>query len=215
MAVIFDLDNCLAPATAVGEALYAPAFAAIRMANDGSVSTDALALAFKHMWTHAYDWVAERYGFTPAMRTAGGQALAGIEVTGCLAGYEDLDLLGSVPGTRFLVTTGWRRLQESKIRALGIAAQFREILIDAIDEPQRRGKAELFQHIVSLHALSSTQVVVVGDNPDSELAAARQTGLPAVQMLRPGVERSAATAECVSGLRELIQWLGAHGREAG
>ena len=32
---IFDLDSCLAAADEVGEQLFAPAFAAIRAANDG------------------------------------------------------------------------------------------------------------------------------------------------------------------------------------
>lgn len=209
-AVIFDLDNCLAPATAVGEALYGPAFAAIRKANDGRIAADALAAAFRQMWTHAYDWVADRYGFTPAMRAAGWQALVQIEVTGPLAGYGDLNLLASVPGERFLVTTGLRRLQDSKIRGLGIAAQFREIFIDAIDEPRRLGKAALFQHILVRSDLKPADVIVVGDNPDSELAAARQVGLRAVQMLRPGVARSEANAECVADLRELIRWLAAN-----
>ena len=35
-AIIFDLDSCLAAADE-GEQLFAPAFAAIRAANDGSV----------------------------------------------------------------------------------------------------------------------------------------------------------------------------------
>lgn len=214
-AVIFDLDNCLAPATAVGEALYAPALTAIRSANDGHVSADELASAFREMWTDAYDWVADHYGFTPAMRAAGWEILTRIEVTGRLAGYEDLNLLGSVPGERFLVTSGWRRLQESKIRALGIEGQFQEIFIDAIDEPRRCGKTALFQHIIAQYGLKASDVVVVGDNPDSELAAAREVGLRAVQMLRPGVARSEATAESVTGLRELIQWLSANRPDAG
>ena len=33
-AIIFDLDSCLAAADEVGEQLFAPAFAAIRAAND-------------------------------------------------------------------------------------------------------------------------------------------------------------------------------------
>ena len=36
-AIIFDLDSCLAAADEVGEPLFAPAFAAIRAANNGSV----------------------------------------------------------------------------------------------------------------------------------------------------------------------------------
>ena len=41
-AIIFDLDSCLAAADEVGEQLFAPAFAAIRAANDGSVPEETL-----------------------------------------------------------------------------------------------------------------------------------------------------------------------------
>lgn len=41
-ALIFDLDNCLAPAHEVGEALYAPAFDAIREANYDVLSEASL-----------------------------------------------------------------------------------------------------------------------------------------------------------------------------
>ena len=34
-AIIFDLDSCLAAADEVGEQVFAPAFAAIRAANEG------------------------------------------------------------------------------------------------------------------------------------------------------------------------------------
>ena len=50
---------------------------------------------------------------------------------------------------RFLVTSGFRRLQESKVRALGFADWFAAIYIDAIDEPNRRGKHGFFQDILS------------------------------------------------------------------
>jgi len=43
-ALIFDLDNCLAPANEVGEELFEPAFDAIRRANHGTVSNEALEL---------------------------------------------------------------------------------------------------------------------------------------------------------------------------
>jgi len=46
---------------------------------------------------------------------------------------------------RFLVTSGFRQLQESKVRALGCADWFAAIDIEAIDEPNRRGKHGFFQ----------------------------------------------------------------------
>ena len=46
-ALIFDLDNCLAAATEVGEDLYESAFCAMRNANDGDLSKEKLRQAFE------------------------------------------------------------------------------------------------------------------------------------------------------------------------
>ena len=59
-AIIFDLDSCLAAADEVGEQLFAPAFAAIRAANDGSVLEETLRAAFAECWRVAFDAVAMR-----------------------------------------------------------------------------------------------------------------------------------------------------------
>jgi len=44
---------------------------------------------------------------------------------------------------RFLVTSGFRRLQESKVQALGIGKLLTGIYVDAIDEPRPRGKQRI------------------------------------------------------------------------
>lgn len=62
-AIIFDLDSCLAAADEVGEQLFAPAFAAIRAANDGSVPEEKLQAAFAERWRHTRDgWFASSNG---------------------------------------------------------------------------------------------------------------------------------------------------------
>lgn len=201
--VIFDLDNCLAPAKQIGVASLQPAFDAIMHANDGSVSSEELRDAFSDIWIHSYDQVAKRYGFTPAMFDAGWREMSRLTVSHRMSGYGDLATLASLPGSLFLVTTGFRRLQESKIAALDIAKYFREIHIDAIDEPNHPGKAALFEQIVAHAGLKKSRTFVVGDNPESELKAARKLGLVAVQMLRPDVVRAADVDHHVADLAEL------------
>lgn len=80
-AIIFDLDSCLAAANEVGDQLFAPAFAAIRAANDGAVTDAALRGAFAECWRCPFDFVAAKYHFSDAMRAAGWEALGQIEVT--------------------------------------------------------------------------------------------------------------------------------------
>ena len=202
-AMIFDLDSCLAPANEVGDQLFAPAFEAIRNANDGAVSEAALAAAFADSWRFPFDFIADKYGFSPAMRAAGFKVLSRTEVRQPMHGYGDLAALAELPVNLFLVTSGFRRLQESKVKALGIAHLFTGIHIDAIDEPGPKGKLQAFEEILKTHRLSPQEVLVVGDNPDSEIAAGNRLGMTTVQILRPGVPASPAATHRIRTLTEL------------
>ena len=202
-AIIFDLDNCLAAANEVGEELLEPVFAAVRAANDGALTESELHGAFRDCWVHAFDFVATTHDFTPRMRTAGWEAFRRIEVRTPMHGYGDLALLPALGERRFLVTSGFRRLQESKVRALGIEACFEAIVIDAIDEAPRLGKERIFRDLMSQFKLDWSDVLVVGDNPESELAAAARLGLRSAQITRPGVVPADGVTIRVRDLAEL------------
>lgn len=179
----------------------------MRAANHGALSPDELDRAFRDCWVHAFDVVADRHGFTGAMRAAGARAFTRIEVHGPMHGYGDLDVLPRLGDRRFLVTSGFRRLQESKVRALGVAPLFDEIVIDAVDDAERRGKEGVFADLIARYRIDPAGVLVIGDNADSELAAARRLGLGRVQVLRPGVVPAPDVTARVRGLAELREML--------
>jgi FMN phosphatase YigB (HAD superfamily) len=206
-ALIFDLDSCLAAADEVGESLFAPAFEAIRTANNGRVPEERLRAAFADCWRFPFDFIADKYGFSPSMRAAGFAAFSQTEVRQPMHGYGDLAVLKEIRAELFLVTSGFRRLQESKIMALGIAPLFTEIHIDAIGEPWRKGKLQTFEAILQNHRFHPHEVLVVGDNPDSEIAAGNRLGMTTVQILRPGVPASSAATRQIRSLSELTKIL--------
>ena len=203
-AMVFDLHSCLAAADEVGEQLFEPAFQAIREANRGTMPGSTLAAAFADCWRFPFDFIAEKYGFSPEMWTAGFTVLSKTEVRQPMHGYGDLDALKELQVKLFLVTSGFRRLQESKVKALGIGQLFAGVYIDAIDEPGPKGKLQLFEEILKAHRLKAEEVVVVGDNPDSEIAAGNQLGMMTVQILRPGVPATEKAKRRIGSLRELV-----------
>lgn len=211
-ALIFDLDNCLASAREIGADLVAPVFAAIRQANHGVVATEVLERAFDDVWRLPFDVVAARYRFSAEMRDAGWNAFRALEMTSPMHGYGDLNVLAELPVARFLVTSGFSRLQKSKIAALGLADLFTAIHVDAIDEPDRLGKQAIFARILDAHGLSPAQVLVVGDSAESEIAAGNALGIRTVQTLRPGVPRAANATFHVPSLAELADLLAVAGR---
>ncbi len=206
-AIIFDLDNCLVPGNAIGPAAYEPAFDAIRKANNGTLSDAKLAAALDEMWRHSVDDVAQRHGFSPGMLAAGWAVFARLEARAPMQGYPDLGVIADLPVPRFLVTTGFRRLQESKIAALGLRVHFMEVRIDVVDEPGRKGKQQLFHEIQQAHQFASRQVLVVGDNADAEIRAGNNLGMTTVQILRAGVPFGSNAAHHIHGLQELQRFL--------
>ena len=144
-AIIFDLDSSLSAADEPGQQLYAPAFKAITRASQGSHSPAVLRNAFADMWRLPFDFVAEKHAFTSAMKSAGWECMSSLEVNTPMRGYGDLEALADLPTLRCLVPSGFRRLQESQIRALGIAPLFTAIRVDAIDQPGNRGKQAIFE----------------------------------------------------------------------
>jgi putative hydrolase of the HAD superfamily len=86
---------------------------------------------------------------------------------------------------------------------LGIRPLFAGILIDAIDEPHRIHKEGFFKQILETQSLSPRETLVVGDNGDSEIAAGNRLGMPAVQILRPGVTRDDRANDHIRDLAEL------------
>jgi putative hydrolase of the HAD superfamily len=85
---------------------------------------------------------------------------------------------------------------------------FDEIIIDALDaEDCRRGKQNIFKTLLDQHGWQPREVCVVGDNPNSELKAAKELGMIAVQVLRPSVVRAAGMDRHVQDLYELTRIL--------
>lgn len=183
-AAIFDLDNCLSAADEPGKELLEPVFVAIRRNNHGHLSEEVL---------------AQKHHFPPEMLAAAWAAYATLEVRVPMRGYPDLGTLTELPVMRFLVTSGFRRMQESKIRALGFASWFTGIHIDAIDDPNRVGKEAAFRNILAQHCLKPE----VGDNPDSEIEAGNRIGVTTVQILRPSVRPGNNATHTIKRLAEL------------
>lgn len=202
-AIIFDLDKCLAPPEEIGRAFFEPALEAIRRANDGSLSDEALESAIRDFWRLAYDDIATRHGFSPQMFEAGWQAYRSLRMPGPLRGYGDLDVLAEFRVPLFIVTTGFRDFQESKVDALGIREHFVEVIVDAIDDGERLGKRLIFSELRARHEWQPESVLVVGDNPESEIAAGNLLGMPTVQILRPGVDSDPSAQYHVRKLCEL------------
>ena len=143
--------------------------------------------ALEACWDLSFDEVARLYALPEPLCRAWATAAAKLEVTEPLDPYSDVNVLWTLPLRFFLVTTGYQRLQESKIGALGFRTRFEAVYVDALDESPRLGKEGLFRQVLTEHRLAATDVAVLGDSAESELAAGQRIGLWTIQILREGV----------------------------
>ncbi|MDB5136397.1 MAG: family hydrolase, partial [Mucilaginibacter sp.] len=90
--------------------------------------------------------------------------------------FEDYAYVRKIPWDKFLVTTGFVKLQLSKIKMLGIEQDFKNIhIIDP--EVSQLTKKDVFVEIMEKHGYNPAELLVIGDDPESEIKAAKALGI--------------------------------------
>ena len=90
--------------------------------------------------------------------------------------FEDYRHIKTVDLPKFLVTTGFTKLQWSKVKMLGIEDDFVEIhIVDP--ETSKQTKRDVFADIMKMHNYKPEDILVIGDDPESEIKAAIELGI--------------------------------------
>ena len=173
-AIIFDLDNTIFPVSAIGEKLFGPVFNLIAESGQHNDSLDAIKYAIMRT---PFRIVAARNNFSEALTNKCIELQDTLTYNEPIDTFEDYPEIRNIPAERFLVTTGFRKMQLSKIQQLGIEADFKEV---HVVNPVVTTKKEVFAGILSRYGYAPKEVLVVGDDPESEIAAAKALGIPTV-----------------------------------
>lgn len=121
-----------------------------------------------------------------------------------MAYFEDYEETKKLKGNKFLVTTGFEKLQWSKVHALGIEEDFKKIYI--VDPAQSAlTKKDIFQQIMEENSLSAHEVIVIGDDPDSEIKAASALGITTVLYEKEIRNPEAEVDFRIMDFKELVQ----------
>jgi putative hydrolase of the HAD superfamily len=93
--------------------------------------------------------------------------------------FEDYAHIRFIPLDKFLVTTGFIKLQMSKIKMLDIEQDFKTIYI--VDpEANNQTKKDVFADIMLKNRYEPADLLVIGDDPESEIKAAKALGIDTV-----------------------------------
>ncbi|MDN3657897.1 HAD family hydrolase [Ferruginibacter paludis] len=175
-AIIFDLDNTIYPVAAIGDQLFKSLFRTIE--KDGNYQGTMGEIKAEIM-RKPFQVVAKMYAFSDALTTTCLKLLTELTYDDTIAPFDDYALTTKLTCLKFLVTTGFKKLQLSKIDQLNIKDHFEEIIIvDPIASSLT--KKNFFKDIMLRYNLTPNEVLVIGDDLHSEIKAAKELGIATV-----------------------------------
>lgn len=201
--IILDLDMCILDTRSLRGPFFEEVLAPLR----ASILPEKIAIE-QALMTTSLDDVAKLFSMPvellEEMRTAYREAT----VPQGIRTFGDEECLRSFTQTKILVTSGFIKFQQGKIDQLGIADLFDEIHIDSTDDPvTRKGKKVIFEECMKRHGWLPSEVLVIGDNPVSELKAGKELSMVTVQTVRPSIVRSDIADHHIESLSELSSLL--------
>lgn len=175
-AIIFDLDNTIYSVYSIGEELFARLFKMIEEDGNHKREMDKIR---NDIMRRPFQAVAKDYTFNDELTQKGEALLKGLTYKGKIEPFEDYKFVKELLVDKFLVTTGFLKLQQSKIEGMKITSDFKAIrIIDPSTTDET--KKEVFAEIIERNHYQYSEVLIVGDDLGSEIKAARELGIEAV-----------------------------------
>ena len=175
-AMIYDLGNTLYAVSDIGHELFAPLFDRIERSDNYSEEMEKIK---KDLMRKPYQEVAEIYGFDEELKRDGDDILKELTYEKEIQVFEDYPAILELPGDRYLVTTGYTNMQNSKIRNMGISNDFKDLIV--VDPSiSDLTKMDVFSKIMKENGYQPSEMMVIGDDPDSEIKAAAELGIETV-----------------------------------
>jgi putative hydrolase of the HAD superfamily len=174
-AIILDLDNTIYPVNSIADHLFNELFNFLdqHIAGEG---IDHINKAKEDLKRIPYQKVAEKYHFSELVKNKGLELLNNIEYKLPMQPFDDYRHIRDTHITKFLVTTGFTKLQWSKVRMLNIEADF-EVIHIVDPELSPLTKKDIFASILEKYSYKPEDVLIIGDDPESEIKAATELGI--------------------------------------
>lgn len=196
------MDNTIYPVHSIGFKLFRVLFDIIEQSGSYSNMEEIKAALMKR----PFQVVAADYGFSDQLKHDCLALLQELTVEEAMQPFEDYAEIRKIDLPKYLVTTGFPKLQRSKVAQLGIEADFAGIFIVDLNEPGASKKAK-FQQIMKENNLAPADLIVVGDDVNSEIRAGQELGIDAVLYAPAGTQAPSPELHVISHFRELRQYL--------
>jgi putative hydrolase of the HAD superfamily len=171
-ALFFDLDDTIYPTKSVVDDMYKELFALIKQYE----SEEVYEKIREDILTTPFHVIADRYQLSKALKEECVQLCLNMGYDEPMQTFEDYAQTRDIQADKFLITGGYTKLQKVKIKQLGIEKDFKEIFIP---DPYYSdlSKADVFKDIMLKYDYAPADVLVIGDNPETELSSAKELGI--------------------------------------
>jgi putative hydrolase of the HAD superfamily len=177
-AIIFDLDNTIYPVNSIADNLFAELFGVLDQNAPliNEKAPDTVDRIKEEMTRRPFQYIADKYELDEAICEQMLHALRNMTYDLPMQPFGDYAHLKDIPLDKFLVTTGFPKLQNSKIDRLGIKEDFKEIIVVDPDLSNKT-KKDVMADIMARYGYQPEELFVIGDDPDSEIKAALSLGI--------------------------------------
>jgi putative hydrolase of the HAD superfamily len=173
--LIVDLDNTIYPVSSIADHLFGKLFKLIDE-NLGEDDRQVANNAKLELTRRPYQHVADDFNFSDELKAKGIEVLGSCEMEIPMYPYEQYNDLQDIKLDKFLVTTGFTKLQMSKVKMLNIENHFKSIYV--VDpEQSTQTKGDVFKMIMQENGYAINEVLVIGDDPQSEIKFAKELGI--------------------------------------
>jgi putative hydrolase of the HAD superfamily len=201
-AIILDMDNTIYPVHSIGFKLFKVLFDLIEESGDHANLEEIKAALMKR----PFQVVANEYGFSNKLKADCLALLQELTVEEAMQPFEDYEEIRKITLPKYLVTTGFPKLQHSKVKQLGIEADFAGIFVVDLNIPGASKKA-VFQQIMQENDLVPADLIVVGDDVNSEIKAGQELGINAVLYDPASAQAPVPALLVIRHFKELQQYL--------
>jgi putative hydrolase of the HAD superfamily len=173
-ALILDLDNTIYPVSSISENLFASLFEMLDQHADivNAIDAETISKIKDEMTRRPFQHIADEFELDAGLKNKMVDILKNISYDLPMQPFEDYRYIQSIPLDKFLVTTGFSKLQWSKVKMLGIEPDFKAIhIVDP--EVNQQTKKDVFAGIMRTHNYNPEELLVIGDDPGSEIKAAK------------------------------------------
>lgn len=171
--IFFDLDNTIYDVSSVADKMLSSLFNLIKKSGEfkGDFKTIKNQIMRKPLQT-----VAMENGFSKNLLAACIDHLKDLVYTGEIYPYDDFLQIKKLPLEKFLITSGFTKMQMSKVDGMKLNSFFKEIyIVDFMHS--NKTKKDVFQEIMKKYHYSPAEILVVGDDLHSEIKAAIELGI--------------------------------------